>query len=152
MVAPLANALICPKIPLTQPRKRLAMEPDCPFCDRIVSSESVASNEHAVAIPDAFPLSFGHTLIVPRRHVSSLWDLSESELENIWKLAGEVRKMLGAEHSPDGFNVGVNDGAAAGQTMDHAHLHVIPRYERDVPDPRGGIRHVLPERARYWSE
>jgi len=117
-----------------------------------VSSEPIATNEYAIAFPDGFPVSDGHTLIVPRRHVSSLWDLSASELEAIWKLAGEVRALLASEHSPDGFNVGVNDGAAAGQTVDHAHLHIIPRYAGDVPDPRGGIRYVIPDRARYWPE
>ena len=105
-----------------------------------------------MAFPDGFPVSEGHTLIVPRRHVPSLWDLFANELDDIWKLAAEVRELLAAEHSPDGFNVGVNDGAAAGQTVDHAHLHIIPRYSGDVPDPRGGIRLLIPERARYWSE
>ena len=128
------------------------MKPDCPFCTRIASAETVAENEHAVAFPDGFPVSDGHTLVVPRRHVASLWDLPPNELSDIWILADEVRAELAHSHSPDGFNVGVNDGAAAGQTIDHAHLHIIPRYAGDVPDPRGGIRLVLPERARYWTE
>ena len=128
------------------------MEPDCPFCHRIASSEPVAATEHAVAFPDGFPVSEGHTLIVPRRHVRSLWDLSPSELRDIWELVGKVRALLTSKHSPDGFNVGVNDGAAAGQTIDHAHLHIIPRYAGDVPDPRGSIRFVLPDSAKYWSE
>ncbi len=128
------------------------MASGCPFCDRIESSEPTAANDSAVAFPDGFPVSDGHTLVVPRRHVFSLWELPPSELHSIWELVTEVRTFLASKHSPDGFNVGVNDGAAAGQTIDHAHLHVIPRYLGDVPDPRGGIRLVIPERARYWSE
>jgi len=128
------------------------MESGCPFCDRTASSEPLAANEHASAFPDGFPVSEGHTLVVPRRHVCSLWDLTPDELHAVWALVGEVRALLTSKHSPDGFNVGVNDGAAAGQTVDHAHVHIIPRYSGDVPDPRGGMRWVLPDRARYWSE
>ena len=100
----------------------------------------MAANDFAIAFPDGFPVSDGHTLIVPRRHLSSLWDLSAGELQAIWDLVSEVRALLSSKHSPDGFNIGVNDGEAAGQTIDHAHLHIIPRYTGDVPDPRGGIR------------
>ena len=128
------------------------MESGCPFCDRIASSNRLAANESAIAFPDGFPVSEGHMLVVPRRHVTSLWDLSPNEQHDIWGLVSEVRALLASRHSPDGFNVGVNDGASAGQTVHHAHLHVIPRYAGDVPDPRGGIRLVIPERARYWSE
>jgi len=124
----------------------------CPFCNRIESSEPVAANGFAIAFPDGFPVSDGHTLVVPRRHISSLWDLPPNELNDVWVLADEVRAQLASSHSPDGFNVGVNDGGPAGQTVDHAHVHIIPRFSGDVPDPRGGIRLVIPERARYWSE
>ena len=112
----------------------------------------VVANEHAIAFPDGFPVGEGHTLVVPRRHVSSLWNLSPSQLHDIWNLVSQVRALLTSRHAPDGFNIGVNDGAAAGQTVDHAHVHIIPRFSGDVPDPRGGIRLVLPDRARYWSE
>jgi diadenosine tetraphosphate (Ap4A) HIT family hydrolase len=139
-------------IPIVCPKERAAVEHGCPFYDRIASSQPVAANDHAIAFPDGFPVSDGHTLVVPRRHVSSLWDLAPSELRDIWDLVNTVRQLLTSKHSPDGFNIGVNDGAAAGQTVDHAHLHIIPRYSGDVPDPRGGIRLVLPERARYWPE
>ena len=90
----------------------------------------MAANDFAIAFPDGFPVSDGHTLIVPRRHLSSLWDLS----------AGDTTALLRKVMRPDGFNIGVNDGEAAGQTIDHANLHIIPRYTGDVPDPRGGIR------------
>ena len=112
------------------------MNAECPFCSRKDSSEPLATNEHAIAFPDGFPVTDGHTLVVPRRHASSLWELPPSELQSIWDLVSEVRALLTSKHSPNGFNVGANDGAAVGQTVDHAHLHIIPRYSGDVPDPR----------------
>jgi diadenosine tetraphosphate (Ap4A) HIT family hydrolase len=123
----------------------------CPFCEAGVEHLVLAS-DHAIALPDAFPISDGHTLVVPRRHVESVFDLRPEEQADLWLLVARVRRKLIADHDPDGFNVGVNDGAAAGQTVSHAHVHVIPRSEGDVRDPRGGVRWVLPERARYWSE
>jgi diadenosine tetraphosphate (Ap4A) HIT family hydrolase len=105
-----------------------------------------------VAFSDAFPVAEGHTLVLPRRHVASLFDLPDEELAAIWRLVAEVRQKLAAELNPDGFTVGVNDGAAAGQTVPHAHVHVIPRRAGDVADPRGGVRWVVPAKAPYWVE
>jgi len=126
-----------------------AGEASCPFCnpdgDRIL-----ASREHAMAVYDGFPCTEGHTLIVPRRHLASLFEASEEELRDIWGLIGEVRKLLIDKYHTDGFNIGVNEGEAAGQTVMHCHLHVIPRRKGDVPDPRGGIRWVIPEKVKYW--
>jgi diadenosine tetraphosphate (Ap4A) HIT family hydrolase len=122
----------------------------CPFCD--ASPERIlGSNDHAIAIPDGYPVADGHTLVVPRRHVNSLFDLSSEERAAVWALADEVRQQLFERFRPDGFNVGLNDGLAAGQTVDHAHVHVIPRFEGDVPDPKGGVRWVIPVKADYWS-
>lgn len=123
----------------------------CPFCQRVTTGDLTAESAHAVAFPDAFPAARGHTLIVPRRHVTSLYDLSPAEQADLWHLAAQVRSRLAAEVAPDGFTIGVNDGPAAGQTVAHAHIHVIPRWQGDVPDPRGGIRWVLPETVRYWE-
>jgi len=89
---------------------------------------------------------------VPRRHVASLFDLSEAEQTDLWKLVALVRARLLAELKPDGFTIGVNDGVAAGQTVMHAHVHVIPRRQGDVADPRGGVRWVVPTKAAYWSQ
>lgn len=124
---------------------------DCPFCTRIASGGSTASAPSAVALPDAFPVSAGHTLVVPRRHVADLFELSPEEQADVWRLVAEVKASLQREREPDGFNVGVNVGAAAGQTVNHAHVHVIPRFQGDVADPRGGVRWVLPARAKYWK-
>ena len=122
----------------------------CPFCapDQRVQ---IASNDSAVAVRDSFPVSKGHTLVIPRKHVASIFDLSSSELDNVWRLVGTVRQMLIEEFHPHAFNIGVNDGAAAGQTVPHGHVHVIPRFGGDVEDPRGGIRWAIPGKADYWS-
>lgn len=123
----------------------------CPFCDRIAEDAPfVSESEAAVAFEDGFPVSPGHTLVVPRRHVADLFALDAGEIAAVWRLVGHVRDQLATDHHPDGFNVGVNAGAAAGQTVWHAHVHVIPRYIGDAADPRGGVRRVIPERARYW--
>ena len=123
---------------------------DCPFCD-LPPDRVLPSGAHARALRDAYPVTPGHTLVVPERHVASLYDLPPGEQAAVWALVGEVRADLVASHDPDGFNIGINDGGAAGQTVMHAHVHVIPRYDRDVPDPRGGIRWVVPENAEYWE-
>ena len=123
----------------------------CPFCDRIETEHARWSNEAAVGFPDAYPVSDGHTLVVPRIHASDLFAIDPSARARLWALVDEVQQALTAEVQPDGFNIGVNVGAAGGQTVNHAHVHVIPRYAGDVGDPRGGIRWVLPERAAYWD-
>jgi diadenosine tetraphosphate (Ap4A) HIT family hydrolase len=124
----------------------------CPFCERIATSESIAENAHAVAFWDAYPVNPGHALVVPRRHEPDYFALTPAEQDALWRLAAVVRGMIDARHLPDGYNLGVNAGPAAGQTVSHAHLHVIPRYRGDVADPRGGVRWVLPDRARYWDD
>lgn len=104
-----------------------------------------------MAVYDANPLSAGHTLIIPRRHVKSVFELSRSDRKALWTFVHDVQNKLAKMHSPAAFTVGLNDGEQAGQTVDHAHVHLIPRYDGDVGDPRGGIRWVLPQRARYWD-
>lgn len=97
------------------------------------------------------PVSPGHTLVIPRRHVASLSDLTAEEAGAIWSLLAGARSVLDSEFRPDGYNVGVNDGRAAGQTVMHLHVHLIPRYEGDRADPRGGVRWIFPDKADYWS-
>ena len=101
---------------------------------------------------DAYPISQGHALVVPKQHTPSLFDLPFDTQAVLWQLVSEARRRINEELRPDGFNVGVNDGEAAGQTVMHAHIHVIPRWKDDVADPRGGIRWVIPEKARYWGD
>jgi diadenosine tetraphosphate (Ap4A) HIT family hydrolase len=127
------------------------MPTKCPFCD-VALSRIQLENEVGIAILDAFPVSEGHTLIVPRKHVASLYDLPINEQATLWQLVGEVRGYLFQKYHPDGFNIGINDGQAAGQTVMHSHIHVIPRQAGDDPDPRGGIRRVVTGKAQYWKK
>ena len=123
---------------------------DCPFCKLIHEGKVLVDVDLAVAIADAFPLNPGHTLVLPRRHEPEFFGLTPGEMSAVLELARAVRDRIEAEHRPDGFNLGVNVGAAGGQTVPHAHLHVIPRFHGDVDDPRGGVRWILPARAPYW--
>ena len=125
--------------------------PGCLFCD--VPGESVvAESLHAVAVLDRYPVAPGHTLVIPKAHTETLFAESAEVQADVWRLVASVRDELKSRRKPDGFNVGLNDGPAAGQTVEHAHVHVIPRWDGDLDDPRGGIRWVLPERAAYWDE
>ena len=124
---------------------------DCPFC-RIERDRIRVDSEFAMAFLDGFPVTPGHTLVIPKRHVASLFELPDEEQTAVWRLVAQVRDSLVAELQPDGFNIGANDGTAAGQTVMHAHVHIIPRRTSDVVDPRGGIRSIMPDKARYWEE
>lgn len=123
----------------------------CPFCT-LPADRIVASNELAVVIRDGFPISPGHTLIIPKRHHGSFFEATADERNSMLALLDQARREIAIELSPDGFNIGINDGAAAGQTVPHLHLHLIPRYEGDSRDPRGGVRWLMPEKADYWSK
>jgi diadenosine tetraphosphate (Ap4A) HIT family hydrolase len=104
-----------------------------------------------MALPDAFPISPGHTLIVPERHVGSFFDISDEERAALLDLLGQARHEIAASLRPNGYNIGINDGAAAGQTVPHLHIHLIPRYRGDQGDPRGGVRWIFRDKADYWS-
>ena len=121
---------------------------DSPFL-AIPASEWLAANRSAFVIADRFPVSPGHALVVPRRLIATWWEATDQERADLLALVDEVKRQLDAELQPDGYNVGFNAGAAAGQTVGHLHIHVIPRYRGDMPDPRGGIRHVIPGRGNY---
>ena len=108
-------------------------------------------NKYSIAFQDSFPISRGHTLVIPLKHVASVYELSDDQQADLWHLAARIRQQLHDELHPDAFNIGVNDGTVAGQTVNHAHIHVIPRYKGDVVDPRGGIRWIIPEKAKYWK-
>jgi diadenosine tetraphosphate (Ap4A) HIT family hydrolase len=122
----------------------------CVFCRQRDESDLLAGNDLAIAFPAGFPVSPGHTLIVPRRHEPDFFSLTAEEQTALVALVNPVRAALGEQFAPDAYNLGVNAGKAAGQTILHTHLHVIPRYAGDVAEPRGGVRWVLPETARYW--
>lgn len=122
---------------------------DCPFCN--LPSERVwLETETTITCLDGYPVTDGHALVIPKQHVGSLFDLPNDEILKLWEQVAVVRRLLVEKHRPDGFNVGVNDGLAAGQTVLHAHIHVVPRRDGDVTDPRGGVRWVIPAKAKYW--
>jgi diadenosine tetraphosphate (Ap4A) HIT family hydrolase len=125
--------------------------PACPFCS-LEPSRKWIENEHAIAFADAYPVTEGHTLVIPRQHVGSIYELSPDQQTAVWDLVARARDRLLGELHPDGFNIGVNDGPAAGQTVEHAHVHIIPRRKGDVDDPRGGIRWIIDEKAEYWDK
>lgn len=122
---------------------------NCPFCRVKFEREIIASSAHSLAFFDGFPVSPGHTLIIPRRHVASFFDLSQEERQDMFTLADDVKHILDERFHPDGYNIGVNIGEAAGQSIFHVHLHLIPRYVDDVPNPRGGVRGVIPSKQSY---
>jgi ATP adenylyltransferase len=119
----------------------------CIFChlDRPISAET----RLCFAFLDSFPVSNGHTLIIPKRHVISIWDMTTDEYTDAFNLVRQVKDLLQEQFNPQGFNVGVNCGQAAGQSVFHAHVHVIPRYTGDVPSPKGGVRNIIPGKGDY---
>ncbi|MBX9960431.1 MAG: HIT domain-containing protein [Burkholderiaceae bacterium] len=127
----------------------VAISRDCPFCN-FPPRRVLLRSEHCIAIRDAFPVVVGHTLVIPTRHVQSIFDLQPNELANIAELVKTCAESLRVSEGVDDFNIGVNDGPAAGQTVAHAHIHLIPRKYGDVEDPRGGIRWLFPDKAQYW--
>jgi diadenosine tetraphosphate (Ap4A) HIT family hydrolase len=123
---------------------------DSPFL-RVPETQWVLCNSLAFAIWDGFPVSPGHVLVVTRRVVATWFDADSAEQAAVLELVNAVRQLLDStlEPRPDGYNVGFNSGQAAGQTVMHLHVHVIPRYTGDVADPRGGVRYVIPSKANY---
>lgn len=121
----------------------------CLFCD---PEHAVLSNELVFARYDDFPVSEGHMLLIPRRHVANYFEMTPEEKEAMWSLLDEAKGLLDREKQPGGYNIGVNCGPVAGQSVMHAHLHLIPRYPGDVTDPRGGVRAVIPAKQRYHDQ
>ena len=123
----------------------------CPFCT-LPDERVIDQNDHGLVIRDGFPISPGHTLIIPKRHTGSFFDLTEAERSDLLLLQDKAKLDLENEFKPDGYNIGINDGPAAGQTVPHLHIHLIPRYAGDRADPRGGVRWIIPKKADYWSK
>ena len=119
---------------------------DCPFCR---DPEIVIENELAYADYDSYPASPGHCLIITRRHVAEYFQATAAEKTAIWELVDEMKGIIDKEYNPDGYNVGVNIRAAAGQSVPHVHIHMIPRYKGDVENPQGGVRGVIPDKQKY---
>ena len=112
-------------------------------CELCGLSDVVLQNALAYVRYDSVSLSRGHVLIVPKRHVANFFDMTAEEQSAVLALLNEAQESIQEQHSPDGYNVGINIGKAGGQSRMHVHVHLIPRYTGDVPDPRGGVRCVL---------
>jgi len=119
---------------------------ECPFCR---PDEVILENRLAWARFDPFPVNPGHLLVITRRHVTDFFQSTEEERAAINSLLEEAKILLDGRYNPDGYNIGINCGPAAGQTIMHLHIHLIPRYQGDMDDPRGGVRGVIPEKQKY---
>lgn len=129
---------------------------DCPLCshkdshkDIVIENGQTIENELAYVLTDSNPVSLGHCLIVTRRHVAEFFEASQEEKIAIFDLIDAMKKIIDKKHSPDGYNIGVNIGKAAGQSVPHIHIHMMPRYTGDIENPRGGVRGVIPAKQKY---
>lgn len=118
----------------------------CLFCD---ASKAILRNEHAYVRFDDFPVNPGHCLIIPFRHFASFFDATPEERAAMLALADAARAIVDEKFAPGGYNLGVNIGPIAGQSVMHVHMHLIPRYAGDVENPKGGVRGVIPSRQKY---
>jgi len=124
---------------------------ECKICNILKdrSSEIILESEKFAAISDARPVTKGHTIAVPKKHIVSFFDLESNYINDLYIFLKDVKNILDKKHSPDGYNIGVNDGKAAGRSIDHLHIHLIPRYLGDVEEPKGGVRHILGRNNSY---
>ncbi len=118
----------------------------CPFCQQ---RKVLFENELAYVIPDAYPVNPGHLLIIPRSHIADFFLITEQERAALMTLLDQAKRYLDEKHAPAGYNIGINVGEAAGQTIPHVHMHLIPRYPGDTENPRGGVRGAIPEKQNY---
>ncbi len=125
----------------------------CYFCDRLKHEHQLVYEDNlAIVLKDNFPISEGHTLIVPKTHLANIFDLESKTYNHLFKLVKNYSiELRDADKSIEGFNIGVNQGIVAGQTVMHVHIHLIPRRKGDMEDPRGGVRWVMPTKAKYWD-
>lgn len=122
---------------------------NCPFCKQFDEDRIIYQDSSWIAVYDSYPVSKGHVLLIPKRHVKTYFDLNYIELASVGVTIGVVKLILDTKFKPDGYNIGINCGEAAGQTVPHCHIHIIPRYNGDVEDPRGGVRGCIPNKMNY---
>jgi diadenosine tetraphosphate (Ap4A) HIT family hydrolase len=121
----------------------------CPFCKLDAARQIITESATAFAIYDKYPVSEGHALVIPKRHADNYFELSFKEQSACWLVLNRTQEIVQEKYQPQGFNIGVNNGRAAGQTVHHVHIHLIPRYEGDVQAPEGGVRGVIPRKQKY---
>ena len=123
---------------------------ECVFCEQfILNRKPLFENKLAIAYFDEFPVSKGHTLIITKRHAATFFDITNEEQIAIIELLNKCKKYIDKKYNPEGYNVGLNCGESAGQSVMHIHMHLIPRYKGDVENPRGGVRGVIPNKKNY---
>jgi len=127
------------------------MEQECFFCKLYEKElrEIIVENKSFFCVNDENPVSRGHVMLVAKNHIASFFNLNDQQQSDYYNLLVEAQKVLEKEYSPDGYNIGINEGEAAGQTQNHLHIHVIPRYKGDIDNPRGGVRGVIPRNMNY---
>lgn len=133
-------------------QRELDAAEECPFCSPSKNSELVTESAMAYAILDRYPVSLGHTLVIPKEHVADYFDLSFKSKTSCLFVMDRVKWLLDQQYKPNGYNIGINIGQEAGQTIPHVHIHVIPRYQGDVVDPVGGVRTVIPGKGNYLKK
>jgi len=126
------------------------MSNNCVFC-KLPKERVIMETDLWFVVRDGFPISPGHTLIIPKRHINDYFDIVENEHKSLHDVINQSKVLLEVEFQPDGYNIGINCGEEAGQTVMHLHIHLIPRYKGDCDDPRGGVRWIFPDKADYWS-
>jgi diadenosine tetraphosphate (Ap4A) HIT family hydrolase len=127
----------------------LCADKDCTHKDMIIEDGRAIENELAYVLTDSNPVSLGHCLIIPRRHVAEFFEATKEEKIALFDLIDEMKRIIDKRHHPDGYNIGVNIGKAAGQSVPHIHIHMMPRYVGDIENPRGGVRGVIPSKQKY---
>ena len=127
----------------------MAADEGCRFCVTKPSRRLIVEGEYGFAAYDRHPASEGHFLVIPYRHFASYFEINAEELVDLWGLVAQGRKIVDEKYQPDGYNIGINVGTAAGQSIHHLHIHVIPRYKGDVENPKGGVRGVIPHKKLY---
>jgi len=127
----------------------IRVDKNCPFCNLASKVELISETATAVAFLDIFPVNPGHTLIIPKRHIANYFELTIHEQRALWLIVNRCKMLIQKRFNPDGFNVGINVGEAAGESIFHVHIHLIPRYKGDIENPRGGVRGVIPNKQSY---
>lgn len=122
---------------------------NCQFCEKLKTIKPILENDLAIAFYDEFPVNNGHMLFITKRHVKTFFDTTMEEKLKIWELVDKAKVLIDEKFKPDGYNIGLNCGVYAGQTVMHIHMHLIPRYKGDIKNPKGGIRGIIPSKKEY---
>lgn len=124
---------------------------DCLFCDFKNSERHkiILENKIFYARWDNFPVNKGHAEVAPKKHVESFFELTKKDTSQMFEFVKEVKKIIDKKFKPDAYNIGINDGKESGRTINHLHVHIIPRYKGDVKNPKGGVRNIIPGKGKY---